>query len=81
MSFSLFVATLIKTNIAIHHMRNGDCDGCRLQEVITRLNPTYPNDGAIEVTLPKHGVASMVVLTKDFERLKGLRDWLKFKEM
>jgi hypothetical protein len=44
------------------------------------LKPNVLHDGAIKLMLPKHGVASMVVLTKDFERLKGKRDWLKFRE-
>lgn len=37
-------------------------------------------DGSLTITVPKHGVASMVVLTKDVKKLKGNREWLKFKE-
>jgi len=44
------------------------------------LDTGVGGDARLELTLPKHGVASLVVLTRDLGQLKSIRDWLKFRE-
>jgi hypothetical protein len=64
-------------------------DGARLKTAVMfgadskgyDVRPVEPMpDGSLRVVLPSHGVASMVVLTGDMERLQGRKDWLKFRE-
>ena len=42
--------------------------------------PAMRNDGYLEINIPKHGAATMIVLTHDFTKLRKLRPWAKLKE-
>jgi hypothetical protein len=42
--------------------------------------PKWCSDGCMEVAIPRHGAATMVVLTKDFSKLQRSYRWAKLKE-
>jgi hypothetical protein len=42
--------------------------------------PRMSGDGYAEIRIPRHGAATMVVLTKDFSRLQNAYDWTKLRE-
>jgi hypothetical protein len=44
------------------------------------VQPILAEDGHLGFTIPKHGVATMIVLTNDFNHLRSMGKWAKFSE-
>ncbi len=44
------------------------------------VQPILAEDGYLEFTIPKHGVATMIVLTNDFNHLRSMKKWAKFTD-
>ena len=43
--------------------------------------PVSAGDGYLEIAVPRHGVATMVILTNNFNHLRSMRKWTKFSEL
>ncbi|MEI8248363.1 MAG: hypothetical protein WCI51_21200, partial [Lentisphaerota bacterium] len=41
---------------------------------------TLSREGYLEFPVPKHGVATMIVLTNDFNHLRSMKKWAKFTD-
>ncbi|MEI8248634.1 MAG: hypothetical protein WCI51_22580, partial [Lentisphaerota bacterium] len=44
------------------------------------VKPILAENGYLEFTIPKHGVATMIVLTNDFNHLRSMKKWAKFTD-
>ncbi|MCX5642701.1 MAG: hypothetical protein NTY10_05695 [Candidatus Omnitrophica bacterium] len=44
------------------------------------IKPALSQNGSVEIVLPKHGAASMIILTESVAKLKKIKNWSKLKE-